>query len=47
MSGFTATADPAYRNVHAQLRAEQVLIDLVRIVPNGKPPRGNYMGISW
>jgi GDP-mannose 6-dehydrogenase len=42
-----ATADPAYREVHQHLRPDQILIDLVRVIPNGKPPGDNYVGICW
>jgi GDP-mannose 6-dehydrogenase len=42
-----ATADPAYRTVHERLRPDQILIDLVRVVPDGQPPGDNYIGICW
>jgi GDP-mannose 6-dehydrogenase len=42
-----ATNDPAYRDVPGRLRPEQVLVDLVRIVPNGRPTGERYLGICW
>ncbi len=42
-----ATASAAHREVVEHLRADQIVIDLVRIVPNGRLPAERYIGISW
>jgi GDP-mannose 6-dehydrogenase len=42
-----ATGAPAHRAVVEHLRPDQILIDLVRIVPNGQLPPDRYIGICW
>lgn len=42
-----ATGAPAHRAVVEHLRPDQILIDLVRIVPNGQLPADRYIGICW
>jgi GDP-mannose 6-dehydrogenase len=42
-----ATASPAHRDVVEHLRPDQILIDLVRIVPDGHLPADRYIGICW
>jgi GDP-mannose 6-dehydrogenase len=42
-----ATGSPAHREVVAHLRPDQILIDLVRIVPDGQLPADRYIGICW
>ncbi len=42
-----ATGSPAHREVVDYLRPDQIVIDLVRIVPNGRLPADRYIGICW
>jgi GDP-mannose 6-dehydrogenase len=42
-----ATGAPSHRAVVDLLRPDQILIDLVRIVPNGRFPDDRYIGICW
>jgi GDP-mannose 6-dehydrogenase len=39
-------ADPAFAAAAARLRADQVLVDLVRVVPT-PPATGEYYGLGW
>lgn len=42
-----ANRDPEYRSVVERLRADQVLIDLVRIAEPDVATNGEYLGVAW
>jgi GDP-mannose 6-dehydrogenase len=42
-----ATGAPSHRAVVDHLKPDQILIDLVRVVPNGQLPADRYIGICW